>query len=266
MGKISKNQEWFREFYVEELTELVGFPSPEATEQQVGFVLNKLNLPQRAKILDLCCGYGRITHILAKNRKYQITGFDLSEDFLQIARSEFSAPNIKYVQGDMRKLPFKNEFDAVVNLFTSFGYFDTDEQNEKILTQINKALKTGGLFFLDYENKFNFVMNEVMKKKRSWYNTRHHQLYLIENEYDFLKEREIVTFRHYKDGSIVKQVCCNIRLFSFPELEKMLTRNGFEILQVWGDFDGGPLSVESRRVITLSRKVRSEKQNNHNDK
>ena len=68
MEKNSKNKEWFREFY-EELTELVGFSLPEATEQQVGFVLNKLNLPQRAKILDLCCGYGRITHLLAKNRK-----------------------------------------------------------------------------------------------------------------------------------------------------------------------------------------------------
>ncbi|HEY7160228.1 MAG TPA: methyltransferase domain-containing protein [Acidobacteriota bacterium] len=255
MKKSSKDQEWFREFYVEELTELVGFPSPEATEQQVRFVLDKLMLPHQAKILDLCCGYGRVTHLLSRDKKYQITGFDLSEDFLEIARSEFSSPNIKYVQGDIRKLPFKNEFDAVVNLFTSFGYFDSDEENEKILTQINKALKKGGLFLLDYENKFNFVMNEVMKKKRSWYNTRNHQLYLIENEYDFVKEREIVTFRQYKDGFIVKQVCYNIRLFSFPELEKMLARNGFEILQRWGDFEGGPLTVESKRVITLSRKV-----------
>jgi SAM-dependent methyltransferase len=254
MKKPSKNLEWFREFYVEELTELVGFPSPEATAQQVSFVLDKLKLPKRAMILDLCCGYGRVTHLLAKNKIYQITGFDLSENFLEIARSEFSSPNIKYVQGDMRKLPFKNQFDAVVNLFTSFGYFETDEENEKILAQINKALKTGGLFLLDYENKFNFVMNEVLKKKRSWYNTKHHQLYLIENDYDFVNEREIVTFRQYKDGAIVKQVCYNIRLFSFPELEKMLTRNGFEILQVWGDFDGTPLSVESKRVITLSRK------------
>jgi ubiquinone/menaquinone biosynthesis C-methylase UbiE len=256
---MKQNREWFRQFYVEELTELVGFPSPEATEQQVKFVLDKLNLPKGTKLLDLCCGYGRVTHLLAKNRKYQITGFDLSEDFLQVAGSEFSAPNIQYVQGDMRKLPFKNEFDAVVNLFTSFGYFETDEENEAVLSQINKSLKKGGLFFLDYENKFNFVINEVMKKKRSWYNTRHHQLYLIENEYDFVKEREIVTFRQYKDGSIVKEVCYNIRLFSFPELEKMLARNGFEIVNVWGDFEGGPLSVESKRVITLARKVKSEK-------
>lgn len=253
-NKKSNHPEWFREFYVEELTELVGFPSTDDTGRQVAFVLKTLNLARRAKILDLCCGYGRVTNLLAKDNDYQITGVDLSDEFLQIARSEFSSPNIKYVQGDMRKLPFKNEFDAVINLFTSFGYFETDEENEKVLAQINKALKTGGLFMLDYENKFNFVMNEVLKKKRSWYNTKHHQLYLIENDYDFLNEREIVTFRQYKDGAIVKQVCYNIRLYSFPELEKMLTRNGFEILQVWGDFDGTPLSVESKRVITLSRK------------
>jgi SAM-dependent methyltransferase len=259
MKKSSKNQEWFREFYVEELTELVGFPSQEATAQQVDFVLDKLKLPKRARILDLCCGYGRVTHLLAKNKIYQITGFDLSEDFLEIARSEFSAPNIKYAQGDIRKLPFKNEFDAVVNLFTSFGYFETDEENEKVLSQINKALKTNGLFLLDYENKFNFVVNEVLKKKRSWYNTKYHQLYLIENDYDFLNEREIVTFRQYKDGAIVKQVCYNIRLFSFPELRTMLTRNGFKILGVWGDFDGAPLSVESKRVITLSKKIKNQK-------
>jgi ubiquinone/menaquinone biosynthesis C-methylase UbiE len=258
VDKISKKKEWFREFYVEELSELVGFPSPELTQQQVSFVLNALKLPADAKILDLCCGYGRMTHRLAQNKNYEITGFDLSEDFLEIARAEFSATNITYVQGDMRQLPFKNKFDAVVNLFTSFGYFETDEENERILTQTNQALKKGGLFFLDYENKFNFVLNEVMKKKRSWYNTKQHQLYLIENDYDFLKEREIVTFRQYKDGSIVREYCYNIRLFSFPELEKMLEKNGFEILEVWGDFEGGPLTVESKRVITLSKKVKRE--------
>jgi hypothetical protein len=101
-------------------------------------------------------------------------------------------------------------------------------------------------------------MNEVMKKKRSWYNTKHHQLYLIENEYDFLKEREIVTFRQYRDGFVVREYRYNIRLFSFPELEKMLQKNGFEILEVWGDFNGEPLSVESKRVITLSKKMKRE--------
>jgi ubiquinone/menaquinone biosynthesis C-methylase UbiE len=258
-NKKSNPPEWFREFYVEELTELVGFPSEEDTKRQVAFVLKTLNLPRRAKILDLCCGYGRVTRLLAKGNDYQITGVDLSEDFLQIARDEFSSSNIKYVQGDMRKLSFKNEFDAVVNLFTSFGYFETDEENEKVLGQINKALKTNGLFLLDYENKFNFVMNEVLKKKRSWYNTRHQQLYLIENDYDFLNEREIVTFRQYKDGAIVKEVCYNIRLFSFPELKTMLTRNGFEIVGVWGDFEGAPATIDSKRLITVSRKMKSVK-------
>ncbi len=155
----------------------------------------------------------------------------------------------------MRQLPFKNKFDAVVNLFTSFGYFETDGENEQCLAQINKALKKGGLFFLDYENKFNFVMNEVMRKKRTWYNTKHNQLYLIENDYDFAKEREIVSFRQYQNGAVVKEYCYNIRLFSFPELQRMLQKNGFEIISVWGDFNGEPLSVESKRVITLSRKV-----------
>jgi ubiquinone/menaquinone biosynthesis C-methylase UbiE len=257
--KKANQPEWFREFYVEELTELVGFPSKEDTKRQAAFVLKTLNLPSRAKILDLCCGYGRVTSVLAKGNDYRITGVDLSEDFLQIARSEFSSPNIKYVQSDMRNLPFKNKFDAVVNLFTSFGYFETDEENEKVLSQINKALKTNGLFLLDYENKFNFVINEVLKKKRSWYNTKHHQLYLIENDYDFLNEREIVSFRQYKDGAIVKQVCYNIRLFSFPELKTMLIRNGFEILGVWGDFDGAPASVDSKRLITLSKKIKNQK-------
>lgn len=236
------------------MSELVGFPSQEVTEQQVLFVLNALQLPASAKILDLCCGYGRHTHLLAQSNDY-VTGFDLSDDFLAIARTRFSAPNIKYVQGDMRQLPFKNKFDAVVNLFTSFGYFETDGENEQCLAQINKALKKGGLFFLDYENKFNFVMNEVMRKKRTWYNTKHNQLYLIENDYDFAKEREIVSFRQYQNGAVVKEYCYNIRLFSFPELQRMLQKNGFEIISVWGDFNGEPLSVESKRVITLSRKV-----------
>lgn len=103
---------WYERFYQQDFMEVVGFASPEQTEKEIHFVKNTLKWPKTAKILDLCCGYGRHTYLLAKSSDYHIAGLDLSDHYLDIAKTKFSHPRVTYVKGDMRNIPFENYFDA----------------------------------------------------------------------------------------------------------------------------------------------------------
>jgi ubiquinone/menaquinone biosynthesis C-methylase UbiE len=246
---------WYERFYRRDFMEVVGFASAQQTEKEVNFVKDALNCPKNAKILDLCCGYGRHTYLLAKSGNYHMTGLDLSDHYLDIAGTKFSHPQITYVKGDMRNIPYENYFDAVINLFTSFGFFDRDEENETVIKQVYKALKPGGMFLLDYENKFYFVYNDVFRKERYWEKISKDKYLLFENEFDAEKEREVFKVHVLEKGILKETSGYNIRLYSFPEIKKMLAGNQFEIIRTWGDYRGNRYSAHSKRLIILSRSL-----------
>ncbi|NIM16372.1 MAG: methyltransferase domain-containing protein [Candidatus Aminicenantes bacterium] len=247
--------EWFKKFYTKDFINVVGFASNEQTQLETRFILSVLKLAPGSKILDLCCGYGRHTHLIAQSGDYEVTGMDLSEDYLDIAKKTFSTPGVKFIKGDMRDISFKNYFDAVINMFTSFGFFESDEENENVIKQVNKSLKKRGLFLLDYENKFYFVFNDVFKKGKYWEKLDDNNYILYENTYDVMNEREIFNVHFIENGRVKMSGGYNIKLYSFPEISAMLKRNGFEVLGVWGDYQANVYSVRSKRLITLSRKI-----------
>lgn len=247
--------EWYEEFYTNKYINVVGFASVEQTQFETGFIRSVLNPAPGSKILDLCCGYGRHVHLLGKSTGCEVTGLDLSDDYLEIANKNISSPNVRFVKGDMRDIPFRNYFDVVYNMFTSFGFFDSDEENEKVIKQVNKSLKEQGLFLLDYENKFYFIFNDVFKKETCWEKIDDNHYILFENTYDVIKEREIFSVRFIENGVVKKGSGYNIRLYNFPEISSMLERNGFKILDVWGDYHRNKYSARSKRLIILSRKI-----------
>jgi ubiquinone/menaquinone biosynthesis C-methylase UbiE len=247
--------EWYENFYTKAFIELCGFATPEQTQREAAFVVKVLNITSETKLLDLCCGYGRHAYEIAKLSHCNIIGVDWSNEYLAMAKEHYSTPEITYRKGDMRDLPFDGEFDAVINLFTSFGFFDTDVKNEQVIQEVCQALKPGGLFLLDYENKFWFVHNDVQRKQRFWQKKDSDTYHLIENTYDVMNEREVYAVTILQRGTVVDQVGYSIRLYSLPELRAILNRQGFELVHVWGDYEGNSYSVDSKRLITLSRKV-----------
>ena len=249
--------EWYEKLYTKEYINLCGFAIPEQTKIEANFVADVLELNSQSALLDLCCGFGRHTFEIAKRINCRIVGLDLSDDYLDLARKKYSSPFIQYVKGDMRDIKLNLQFDAVMNLFTSFGFFPSDEENEKVIKEVNKVLKEKGLFLLDYENKFHFVFNDVLKKGHHWEKLGKNKYCIIKNEYDMVKEREIFSAKIIKKGKDEVNISYNIRLYSLPELQNMLERNGFEIINCWGDFDKTDYSVKSRRLITLSRKIKN---------
>jgi ubiquinone/menaquinone biosynthesis C-methylase UbiE len=249
--------EWFEKLYTKDYIDLCGFGSPEQTKIEAQFIVDVLNLKPESHLLDLCCGFGRHTREISQKVSCQITGTDLSDEYLTLARKNYSAENITYVKGDMRHVNIKNRFDAVTIMFTSFGFFESDEQNERVLGEVNKALKNGGYFLMDNENRFNFVLNDVVKSETSWEKLGNNKYCLIKNEYDIVSEREIFKAQIMEENRIVTSVEYNIRLYSLPELKNMLKRNGFELINVWGDFDKREYSLHSRRLIILARKIKN---------
>ena len=123
-------------FYGDDLTD-------ERSEAEVAALVELLELDSPQKILDLACGFGRHANRLAA-LGHTVTGVDLTPGFLDIARAQAAAMgvNIDYRQGDMRTMDFREEFDVVLLLFTSFGYFEDDE-NKQVMDNIARALKPG---------------------------------------------------------------------------------------------------------------------------
>ncbi|HJT54986.1 MAG TPA: class I SAM-dependent methyltransferase, partial [Ktedonobacteraceae bacterium] len=135
---------WYKSFFGKDYLRIYDFLTPERTELEVKCIIHLLKLPPGSTILDLCCGHGRHSIELAK-RGYRVTGQDLSEVFLQHAQSdaEKQGVQVRWMQSDMRNIPFENEFDAVINIFTAFGYLENEDEDQLVLQQIQKALKPG---------------------------------------------------------------------------------------------------------------------------
>jgi SAM-dependent methyltransferase len=119
------------------------------SDSEVELILRLLELPDGAEILDAPCGHGRIADRLAA-RGFRVTGLDNNARFLELARSR-AAP-VEYVEGDLRELPFEGRFDAVINWFTSFGYFD-DDTNRELLAGFRRALRPGGVLLLEQASR-----------------------------------------------------------------------------------------------------------------
>ena len=138
---------------------------PERTEKEVAFVVEALGLPGGAHILDLCCGHGRHSIALA-GRGYRVTGLDLSPLHLGMARKAGAAAGVtvEWVNADMRDIPSElaGSVYAVINMFTAFGYLESDAEDQKVIDGIERTLRPGGRLFLDFINR-----ESVMRRYQS---------------------------------------------------------------------------------------------------
>jgi SAM-dependent methyltransferase len=200
------------------------------------------------KILDLACGFGRHANRLA-TLGHSVTGVDLQPGFLELARREAERMGVKveYHQGDMRRIQFAEEFDRVLLLFTSFGYFE-DVENAQVMENIARALKPGGLLGFDIPNRDVVVkdlpVSHVIDKDGN----------LIINRLSF----DAITGRFHnrciviRDG-IRKDKPHSVRLYNATEIRDLLNRAGLEVYRILG-YDGQPLSANSRGMVIVAKK------------
>jgi len=205
-----------------------------------------LNLKKNCKIIDIACGTGR--HAIYLNMLgYNVTGIDLSKNNIETA-SKFSNKNLQFYIHDMRKLFKSNHFDLAVNLFTSFGYFNKDSDNEKALVSIANNIKSEGLVVIDFMNVKKVLMN------------------LIESEIKIINNVEFKINRTVKNGKILKSI--NItdekNTFSFTEQVSIITLDkfsdyinnaGLKIIEIFGDYQLTSFNaLKSDRLILVCKK------------
>ena len=245
--------QWYREFF-DDLYLRVYQPleAPEKVRREVDFIVKALNLPAGAKVLDLCCGQGRHSLELAR-RGFQVVGVDLSEALLYAARkrAESEGLTVTFLQCDMREIDFKDEFDAVINMFTSFGYLESEAEDEKVLGKVAQALKSGGKFLLDVVNRDRLVRDF---QGREWHAADEGWLVLEERTFDHLSGRMETRWICVARDGVRYERLSSVRLYTASELRMMLERAGLEVTNLFGDYDGSPYSWDSQRLIIVACK------------
>jgi SAM-dependent methyltransferase len=224
---------------------------PERTEREVEFVVERLGLERGARVLDLACGHGRHALELAR-RGFRVTGLDLSEPSLAEARETAVAEGVdlELVHGDMRELPWEREFDAVLNLFTAFGYFADKADDERVLAQVERALRPGGSFLLDVVSLFVLARGF---KSRHWEELDDGRTMLDARDHDQLTGRSNVTWMFVGPTGERSELRHSLRIYTLPELRELLDRAGLDVAETWGGYDGEPYGFESRRLIVHAR-------------
>ncbi len=246
-------QPWYRTFFGDAYLRIyAAFLTPERTAQEVEGIVTLLALPPGSRILDLACGYGRHAIPLAE-RGYQVTGQDLSAEFLAKAKADADARGVpmRWVHSDMREIPFADEFDAVINIFTAFGYLESEADDLKVLRQVHKALKPGGVFLQEMRHRESLIRHYLPSTI-----TRHEDglLVLEEHQFNLLTSRnEVRVTVLHPDGQRAEYHHA-ARIYSLTELARMLEEAGLKVEASYGGLDGSRLTLDSRRLAVLSRK------------
>jgi len=201
-----------------------------------------LNIPEGGDILDLACGKGRHS-VYLNSLGYDVTGVDLSENSINHAK-QFENDTLHFEVHDMCK-PYKKQFDAVFNLFTSFGYFDNEEDNLKTIKSIKANLNEFGFGIIDFMNS-NYVIDN-----------------LVAEDIKTVQGIEFKQKRSLKDGYIIKDISFSFEgeNFQFQERVQAFTLEGFEelfkkagvyLLDVFGDYKLKPFDVKtSERLVMI---------------
>lgn len=222
------------------------------TEQEaveaVQLVRDVAGLEQGARVLDLCCGYGRHANALAEHG-YRVVGLDASEHLIALAKERYPHKNVDYVIGDMRGPYHDGPFDAIVNFFTSFGYFDTHEENLCVMHTIAENLTTGGILVFDFLNSS--IVRRTLNPESM--NMVGETLIIQERWIDepYVKKRITVNVPCSAEHVFSEQV----RLYAFQELCDMVMQAGLSLRSTHGSYVGAPFdAATSERCIIIAEK------------
>jgi len=219
----------------------------ERTPVEVDQIEALLQLHPPRRILDLPCGQGRHAIELAR-RGYEVTGVDLSLYMLGVARdrADASGVRVRWLTGDMREALPGETFDVVLNLFTSFGYFDDEADDRRAVRAAASMLAPGGRFFLEVINGERVMGNF---QEREWFTIG--QTAVMERRSLDLVTRRMVVERTVSSTNGDDTSVHAVRLYSGPDVKTMLHAAGFGRVELYGDWDGAPLVPESLRVLAV---------------
>jgi SAM-dependent methyltransferase len=214
-------------------------------------LLDVLGLPSGAHILDVPCGQGRHAHLLAE-AGFDVDGLDYSEDLLERAKQRGTGPRLRYTRGDMRKLPgrWTGRFDAVLNLFTSFGFFSDPSDDARVIGEFARVLKPGGVLIWHGGNR-DGVMARFLA--RDWWQTDDGTLIAHERSFDGLSGVLTVrtTWRGVKRSGNREH---RIRLYTPSRIAELCADAGLVVERAYDGFRDRSLRRRSSEMLLVARK------------
>lgn len=248
--------DWFEEWFDSPLYEkLYADRDEEEAAQLIELLEETLSLQKCSKILDLGCGRGRHSINLTE-KGYQVTGIDLSEQAISTAREKAKALNrgeIRFEVRDMRD-PLPETFDAVVNLFTTFGYFESDTENARVFDSVRQMLVPGGIFVLDYLNATQ-VRNTIRSSEEGAFHGIHYTIKRYIRDNAVFKEIEFSGDKI--DGT--KNYAERVKLYTRSWFEREMGKRDLAIDHIYGDYEGSDFDPESSDRFLIISHLRSEK-------
>lgn len=213
-----------------------------------GFIRNLfqfLDLEHDKKVLDLACGKGRHA-IFVNSLGYPTTGVDLSAESIATAR-EKETDSLRFFQHDMREKIKTEKYDLVLNLFTSFGYFNELSDNQSVISAIYGYLNKGGTLVIDFLN-----VHQVQKA-------------LVEQETKMIDGITFHISRAVKNGFIIKDIRFidegkdyhfqeKVQLLTLTDFKGFLKAANFEISSIFGNYELDAFNAESDRLIIIAKK------------
>ena len=218
---------------------------------EVDQILKLLNVKPGAAILDLCCGPGRHSIELAR-RGFKITGVDRTRSFLARARTAAAAAklDVEFVLADMRRFRRAHAFDAIINMFTAFGYFKNPADDVRVLKSVYASLRKGGVFLIDLMGKERIAK---IFAPRTWHREPDGTIILeerwLEDDFGWIENR----WTMIRKGRMRTHHVAH-RLYSAVELRTLLKQAGFATVKVWGGLDGTKYDQDAQRLVLVARK------------
>lgn len=217
----------------------------ERNDREADEIVSLLGLGNGDVVLDAPCGHGRISNRLAQ-RGIHVVGVDASPLFLDVAREAGTEAN--YRLGDLRQLPVDGPFDAAISWFTSFGYFDDDE-NRQVLSEYRRVLRPGGRLLLETQNHDEFV-RRFTPAPFSHQMQVNDDLMIDTSEFDCLTGRVEADRIVVRTGH-VRRIHFSVRLPTIPELRVWLAEAGFAASEFRAR-DGGVPAIDRPRLVVLA--------------
>lgn len=238
---------WFKDWFDSPYYHLLyGKRDDKEAETFIHNLVEFLAPPRGSRMLDLACGKGRHSRILAA-LGYDVTGIDLSENNIAEA-SKYATDTLHFKVHDMRTLFCRVEFDYVFNLFTSFGYFENEDDNIRTLESVHECMTGKGIFIQDYFNA------EIIPERFRASETK-----IVDGvEFEIRKtidHKRIVKCINFCDKGVDYDFREKVSLFNYDDFKAMYRKTGFRILHTLGDYNLGPFDAKrSERLIIISER------------
>ncbi len=241
------HDDWWQTYFDERFSRIYRARLPEAeARREVGGMMELLGLPVGSRVLDLACGWGRHAVPLAQ-AGYEVTGLDLSRHLLAEAQEYAgrAGVEVRWVRGDMREIGWEGEFDAVLSLFSSLGYWLSDEEDLRVLRGARRALRPGGCILLETMHRDSLVRSFA---PRDWWEDEEGAVVRVEREFDPVAgvSRELL---RWEMGGSRGEKYHQLRVRSATEWGRLLREGGFEPEEWYGGWRGRPFTPSSPRLL-----------------